>query len=166
MNHVCLVGRLTADPEIRYSQQGMAFASFTIACDRRLSAEKRNDPNAQTADFPRIQAVGKTAEFIQKYFFKGMRIGIEGRIQTGSYTDRNGNKVYTTDVFAENVEFVESKGNSGGGGNQRPQNYQHNNSYSQPQYNAPMPPAPSAGSDPMDGFMNIPDGIDEELPFT
>jgi len=160
MNHVCLVGRLTADPEIRTSQSGTCFASFTVACDRRLSAEKRNDPNAQTADFPRIQAVGKTAEFIQKYFFKGMRIGIEGRIQTGSYTDRNGNKVYTTDVFAENVEFVESKGNGNGGGQQdgqAPQTYHSNNSYQQPQYNAPAPQTTS------DGFMDV--GDDEELPF-
>lgn len=162
MNHVCLVGRLTADPEIRTSQSGTCFASFTVACDRRLSAEKRNDPNAQTADFPRVQAVGKTAEFIQKYFFKGMRIGIEGRIQTGSYTDRSGNKVYTTDVFAENVEFVESKGNgnsNGGGqqgGGQAPQTYHANNNYQQPQYN---PPAPQTTSD---GFVQV---DDEELPF-
>lgn len=132
---------MTADPEVRYTQgdNSMCIASFTVALDRR----SRN--SEQTADFPNCVAFGKTAEFIEKYFHKGMRIGGTGRIQTRTYENREGRKVYVTEIVLEQVEFVESKG----------------------QQSAPAKegrPAPS--SDPLDGFMNIPDGIDDiELPF-
>ena len=113
MNSVQLVGRLTADPEVRMvgTNQDIPFASFTLAVDREFA--NRNDPNAQTADFIRCTANGKTADFVGKYFAKGSRIGLNGRIQTGSYTNRDGQKVYTTDVHVEKVEFVESKKASG-----------------------------------------------------
>ena len=141
MNHVSIVGRLTGDPEVRYTQgdNSTCIASFTVALDRR----SRN--SEQTADFPNCVAFGKTAEFIEKYFHKGMRIGGTGRIQTRTYENREGRKVYVTEIVLEQVEFVESKG----------------------QQSAPAResrPAPS--NDPLDGFMNIPDGIDDmELPF-
>lgn len=100
MNNVSLVGRLTKDPEVRYTQENLAIARFTLAVSRRKANE---------ADFPNIIAFGKTAEFIERYFHKGMRMGLNGRIQTGSYTNKEGNKIYTTEVVAESVEFVESK---------------------------------------------------------
>lgn len=134
MNSVALVGRLTADPEVRYTQNGQSIANFTIAVDRRFKKEGGPD-----ADFPRINAFGKTAEFIEKYFSKGMRIGITGRIQTGSYTDKDGRKIYTTDVVAENVEFVERKSDA---------------------------QVQGSAETAQDGFQNIPEDIDEELPFT
>ena len=136
MNSVQLVGRFVKDPEIKYSDSGTSIARFTIAVDRRF---KQNGENA--ADFISCIAFGKTAEFIEKYFRKGNRIGLNGRIQTGSYTKQDGQKVYTTDVVAENVEFVESKTNTGEG----------------------MKPVPNEVD--RDGFYNIPDEIDEELPF-
>lgn len=136
MNSVQLVGRLTKDPEIKYTNAGLSIARFSVAVDRRFKSEGQ-----PTADFPNCVAFGKTAEFIEKYFRKGSRIGLIGRIQTGSYQKEDGTKVYTTDVVAENVEFVESKQNS--------------------QENTQEPPKESVG----DGFMDIPDGIDEELPF-
>ncbi|MDF2908302.1 MAG: single-stranded DNA-binding protein [Herbinix sp.] len=138
MNSVNLVGRLTRDPEVRYTEGGTSIARLTIACDRRF--KKAGD--SQTADFISCIAFGKTAEFIEKYFKQGMKIGADGKIQTGSYTNKDGQKVYTTDVVVENVEFVESK-SSGGGQAQESE----------------------GGWTPSDGFMNIPDGIDEELPF-
>ncbi|SES69234.1 single-stranded DNA-binding protein [[Clostridium] polysaccharolyticum] len=153
MNKVSLVGRLTRDPDIRYSQESsMCVASFSVAVDRRFKRQ-----GEQEADFISCKAFGKTAEFIQNYFFKGMKIGLTGRIQTGSYTNREGQKVYTTDVVAEEVEFVESKNN---------QNQGQQGGYQQPAggfnpQNANGPSGFAAG----DGFMNIPDGIDEELPF-
>lgn len=143
MNKVILVGRLTRDPEVRYTQGGTCCARFSIAVDRRFKSEGQPD-----ADFPSIVAWGKTGEFIEKYFHKGNRIGIEGRIQTGNYTNKDGQKVYTTDVVAEAVEFVESKSSSGG------------NSGGGSSGNSTPPPATGD-----DGWMNIPDGIDEELPF-
>lgn len=139
MNKAILVGRFTRDPEVRYSDNGTSIARFTIAVDRRFKQE-----GGQTADFISCVAFGKTAEFIEKYFHQGMKIGLEGRIQTGSYTNKDGVKVYTTDVVAENVEFAESKSSGGGQADYGPQY------------------TPSAAGD---GFMNIPDGIDEELPF-
>lgn len=99
MNSISLVGRLTKDPEVRYTQDNLAIARFTLAVSRRKANE---------ADFPNVIAFGKTAEFIEKYFHKGMRMGLNGRIQTGSY-EKDGKKVYTTEVVAESVEFVESK---------------------------------------------------------
>jgi single-strand DNA-binding protein len=141
MNKVILMGRLTRDPEVRYSQgeQSTAVARFSLAVDRRF----KRDGEDQTADFINCVAFGHTGEFIEKYGKKGTKFLVEGRIQTGSYTDKNGNKVYTTDVVVEQVEFAESKASSDNG--------------SKPQ-DAPRPVD-------ADGFMNIPDGIDEELPF-
>lgn len=114
MNKVLLVARLTKDPDIRYTDNGgTCIARFNVAVDRRF----KKDGEA-TADFPNVVAFGKTAEFIEKYFHKGMKIGISGRLQTGSYTDKDGKTIYTTDVIAEEVEFVEKKdaeGDSKGG---------------------------------------------------
>lgn len=103
MNNVVLVGRFTADPEIR-SNGDMTIARFTLAVDRRIKTE-----GGQDADFPTCVAFGKTAEFIEKWFKKGDRLGCTGRIQTGSYTNKEGKKVYTTDVVVEQAEFVERK---------------------------------------------------------
>lgn len=133
MNKVELVGRLTRDVSINMSNGGSSIAKFSIACDRRFKTEGQ-----PTADFINCIAFGKTAEFIEKYFIKGMRIGVSGRIQTGSYENKDGQKVYTTDVVIEEAEFVESKGSSNAG-------------------------ADSKKSD--DGFMDIPEGSDEEMPF-
>ena len=140
------MGRLTRDPNISYSQSGdnMAIARFTLAVDRRRRAEN----SEQTADFIGCVCFGRQAEFAENYLRQGMKIAVTGRIQTGSYTNKDGQKVYTTDVVIDDIEFAESKNAQGGG----------DGNYS---YQAPSRPAPSAG----DGFMNIPDGIDEELPF-
>lgn len=139
MNKVILMGRLTRDPEVRYSQgeQAMAIARYTLAVDRRF----RRDGDQQTADFINCVAFGRSGEFAEKYFHKGMKVVVTGRIQTGSYTNQEGQKVYTTDVVVEEQEFAESKATS--------------------QQNAPQMPPMSP-----DGFMNIPGGIaDDELPF-
>ena len=129
MNNVSLVGRLTRDPEIKATNSGSSYARFSIAVDRR-------GKDAGT-DFINIVAFGKTSEFIERYFRKGQRIGINGRIQTGSYEGKDGKKVYTFDVIAENVEFVESRSAS-----------------------ASATPANA------DGFVNIPDGVEDPgLPF-
>ena len=149
MNKVVLMGRLTRDPEVRYSQgeNSMAIARYTMAVDRRFS---RNNDEA-SADFISCVAFGKTGEFAEKYLRKGMKIAVVGRIQTGSYTNKEGVKVYTTEVVVEDHEFCESKNSGGGEGN-------YSGGYSGGNAGRPEP---SAG----DGFMNIPDGIDEELPF-
>ena len=144
MNKVILMGRLTRDPESRYtnasgSQESMCITRYTLAVDRR-----GNRDGQQSADFIGCVAFGRAGEFTEKYFKKGMKVAITGRIQTGSYTNRDGQKVYTTDVVIEEQEFAESKGASSGS-SQQEQGSQY--------------PADS------DGFMNIPDGIDEELPF-
>lgn len=141
MNKVILIGRFTRDPEIRYTQSGICSANFSIAIDRKYKQEGQPE-----ADFPRVIAWGKTAEFIEKYFRQGMKIVIEGRIQTGKYTNKEGQTVYTTDVVAESVEFAESKsGSSSSGGKQ---------SSSKPKVDD-------------DGWMDIPDGFesDDGLPF-
>lgn len=104
MNSVQLIGRFTKEPEVRYTEGGLSIARFTLAVDRRYKKE-----GAPNADFIRCIAFGKTAEFIEKYFHKGNKIGVTGRIQTGDYTNAEGVKVYTTDVIVENTEFVESK---------------------------------------------------------
>lgn len=110
MNTVALVGRLTRDPEVRYSADNqLAIARFTVAVDRPFSRDEQ-----QNADFIPCVTFGKSAEFVERYFTKGMRIGLTGRIQTGSYTNKDGNKVYTTEVVADRVEFVESKGSGSG----------------------------------------------------
>ena len=145
MNKVIIVGRLTRDPEIRTTANS-TMASFSVAVDRRFKQEGQPD-----ADFPRVIAWGKTAEFIEKYFHKGMKIAIEGRIQTGSYQNQNGQTIYTTDVIAEAVEFVESKNASRGGSST-------NNGGG----NTQSAPAPATTDD---GWMNIPEGTEEELPF-
>ena len=141
MNKVVLVGRLTRDPEVRYSQgdNATAVARYTLAVNRKF--KKDGEP---TADFIPCVVFGRSAEFTEKYFRKGMQVAVSGRIQTGSYTNKDGNKAYTTDVVVEEQEFAESKA-----ANQ--QNQQ----------------SAGSGSIPAsDGFMNIPDGMDEELPFS
>ena len=152
MNKVILMGRLTRDAEIRYSQgeSATAIARFSLAVDRRF----RRDGDDQNTDFINCVAFGRTAEFLERFGRKGTKFVLEGRIQTGSYTNRDGQKVYTTEVVVEEQEFAESKASS--------------DSYaaSHPQQNAaPAPSMPSPGVASADGFMNIPDGIDEELPF-
>lgn len=139
MNKVILTGRFTRDPEVRYTNDGTSIARFSIAVNRRFAKEGSD----QKADFLNCIAFGKSAEFIEKYFFKGMKVDLSGRIQTGSYTNRDGQKVCTTDIVVEEIEFGESKGS-----NQSQQ----------------KPETPHPETDP-DGFMSIPDGIDEELPF-
>ena len=145
MNKVILMGRLTRDPEVRYSQgdSASAFARYTLAVDRRF----RRDGDTQTADFINCVAFGRQGEFAEKYLRKGIKIAITGRIQTGSYTNKDGQKVYTTDVVVEEQEFAESKAASENNGGFAPADR----------------PSPSSAAG--DGFMNIPDGIDEELPF-
>ena len=146
MNKVILMGRLTRDPEVRYSQgeNAMAIARYTLAVDRRFN--RNNDEN--TADFINCVAFGRAGEFAEKYFHKGTKIAVTGRIQTGSYTNKDGVRVYTTDVVIEEQEFAESKNSSSSGS----AGFDMDNSR----------PEPAAAGD---GFMNIPDGIDEELPF-
>ena len=224
MNKVILMGRLTRDPEVRYSagENALAIARYTLAVDRRF----RRDGEA-TADFISCVSFGRTAEFAEKYFRQGLKIIVSGRIQTGSYTNRDGQKVYTTEVVVEEQEFAEGKNSSQqGAGQQPPQNYggqqnapqqsvpqqsqpqgygqqggynvpqQSVPQQSQPQgygqqggYNVPQQSAPKSqpqgygqqsvpqqnapqqnyggGSFGMgdDGFMNIPEGLDDELPF-
>ena len=207
MNKVILMGRLTRDPEVRYSagESGTAIARYTLAVDRRF----KRDGEA-TADFISCVCFGRTAEFAEKYFRQGLKIIVSGRIQTGSYTNRDGQKVYTTEVVVEEQEFAEGKNSSQqGAGQQPPQNYggqqnapqqsvpqQNTTQQSQPQgygqqggYNVPQQSAPKSqpqgygqqsvpqqnapqqnyggGSFGMgdDGFMNIPEGLDDELPF-
>lgn len=155
MNKVILMGRLTRDPEVRYSagENATAVARYTLAVDRRF----RRDGEA-TADFIQCVAFGRSAEFAEKYLRQGIKIAVTGRIQTGSYTNRDGVKVYTTDVVVEEQEFAESKNASASSG-------AFEGGYTAAPSPAPAPsrPVPSAASG--DGFMNIPDGIDEELPF-
>lgn len=148
MNKVILMGRLTRDAEVRYSQgdNSSAHARFNLAVDRRF----KRDGDEQTADFISCVAFGKIAEFLERFGRKGTKFVLEGHIQTGSYTNKDGQRVYTTDVIVEQMEFAESKGNGG------------NNNSNGGSGSAPAPaPTGNAG----DGFMNIPDGIDEELPF-
>lgn len=141
MNKVILIGRFVRDPEIRYTSNDKCCANFSIAVDRKYKQEGQQD-----ADFPRVIAWGKTAEFIEKYFRQGMKIVIEGRIQTGKYTNKEGQTVYTTDVVAESVEFAESKSAASNGNNSKP--------------------AESKPKMDEDGWMSIPDDVnDEGLPF-
>lgn len=131
MNKVILIGRLTRDPETRQAGE-TTIARFSIAVDRRYKQD-----GGQAADFPGIVAFGKTAEFIEKYFKQGMKVALEGRLQTGNYTDKDGVKHYTTDVIAEQVEFAESKRAEAGND------------------------APPSGSE----WVRVPDGIEADLPF-
>ena len=147
MNKVILMGRLTRDPDVRYSQgdSPMAIARYTLAVDRRF----RRDNDQHTADFISCVAFGRNGEFAEKYLHQGTKIVAEGRIQTGSYTNKDGNKVYTTEVVVENQEFAESKASAS-----------NNEGGFQPQ--AQSAPTAPAG----DGFMNIPDGVEDVgLPF-
>ena len=139
MNKAVLMGRLTRDPEIRYTQgnEPMAVARYTLAVDRRYKRE-----GEQTADFISCIAFGKNGEFVNKYLSKGMKIAVSGRIQTGSYTNKDGIKVYTTDVIVDEHEFAESKAST--------QNPQSNNSQAQTYE---------------EGFMSVPDDVEENLPF-
>lgn len=140
MNKVILIGRLTRDPDVRYTQDQKAVARYTLAVDRRYKRE-----GEQSADFISCVAFGKNGEFVEKYLHQGTKIAVEGRIQTGSYTKQDGTKVYTTDVIVDVHEFVEKKSASSGSASTAAE------------------PAPDVSAD---GFMSIPDGIDEELPFT
>lgn len=139
MNKAILIGRLTRDPEIRYSQTGnqeMVVARYTLAVDRRV----KKDDGQQTADFISCVAFGNNAKFAENYLHQGTKIALEGRIQTGSYTRQDGVKVYTTDVIVDSQEFAEIKNS-----------------------NSEAKPAEVPGPD---GFINIPDGVDDEgLPF-
>lgn len=143
MNKIILMGRLVADPEIRYTQGANAtcVSSFRIAVDKRF--KKKDDSNAPTADFFRITSFGKLGEFVEKYLNKGTKIVIEGRIENNNYTDANGQTVYRDQIIAENIEFAESKvasKDNNGTGNSKP----------------------TVGDD---GFIDVPDGIESELPF-
>ena len=140
MNKVILLGRLTRNPEIRYSQgeNASAIARFTLAVDRRVKTG-----NGDSADFISCIAFGKTAEFAEKYLKQGVKVAAVGRIQTGSYTNKDGQRVYTTDVVVEELEFAESKHSSGDAG---------------------TPASRGAHTESPEGFMNIPDGLDE-MPF-
>ena len=153
MNKVILMGRLTRDPELRYSagNNSMAVARYTLAVDRRFRRDGESN-----ADFIGCVAFGRSAEFAEKYLRQGTKIVVTGRIQTGSYTNRDGQKVYTTDVVVEDQEFAESKAAASESGMMR-------QSAPSPMAASPMPSPAQASS--ADGFMNIPDGIDEELPF-
>ena len=144
MNKVILMGRLTRDPEVRYGtgENSTAVARYTIAVDRRFKRD-----GEQNTDFIGCVAFGRNAEFAEKYLRQGTKIVLTGRIQTGSYTNRDGQKVYTTDIVVEEQEFAENKAAGNGGQN----NYSRSS---------------SAATSDADGFMNIPDGIDDELPFS
>lgn len=147
MNKVILMWRLTRDPEIRYAnnENNTCIANYTLAVDRRF----KRQGDEQTADFIRCVAMGKGGEFAEKYLHQGTKIVVEGRIQTGSYTNKDGQKIFTTDVLVELQEFAESKAASAQNGNQ----------------NASAPTRPNVAQNDSDGFMNIPDAIEEELPF-
>ena len=144
MNKVVLIGRLTADPEVRYTQvdQPMCIASYRLAVERR----GKKVEGQQNADFISIKAFGKGGEFAEKYLHKGMKIAVSGHIQTGSYTKQDGQKVYTTDVIADEQEFCENKAANDVAQNTAPKETQKE-------------------KPPIDDFMSIPNGIDEELPF-
>lgn len=145
MNKVILMGRLTRDPDIRVTtgENTMTIARYTLAVDRRT---RKTDTNEPTADFISCVAFGKAAEFAEKYFYQGMRVLITGRIQTGSYTNKDGNKVYTTDVIVEEQEFADSRAAG--------------------QVNSTGTEASQADSMPGDGFMNLPVGVEDDgIPF-
>lgn len=148
MNKVILMGRLTRDPEIRYAsnENNTCIANYTLAVDRRF----KRQGDEQTADFIRCVAMGRGGEFAEKYLHQGTKIVVEGRIQTGSYTNKDGQKIFTTDVLVESQEFAESKAatQNGSGGQ-----------------SAPPAQSGAANNSNNDGFMNIPDAIEEELPF-
>lgn len=149
MNKVILMGRLTRDPEVRYTQgeEALCIARFTLAVDRN----QRRQEGKQQADFISCVAFGSRAQWCEKWIHQGTKVTLSGRIQTGSYTNREGVKVYTTEVVIEEIEFAESKAAAGGSGASGSGTRQQDGGR---QYETDS-----------DGFMNIPDGIDEELPF-
>ena len=140
MNLTIMCGRLTADPEVRYGENQKAVAKFSLAVDRKFKRE--NEP---TADFIKYVAFGKLAEFVEKYLVKGTKVIITGKFQNNNYTNKDGQNVYDYQLVADEIEFAESKHSSGGVGNNtnKPQSY----------------------ADGQESFMNIPQGIDDELPF-
>lgn len=163
MNNVNLMGRLTKDPDIRYAGQNqMAVARFTLAVDRR----RANDDGTRDADFISCVAFGKTAEFAEKYLRKGTKLAIRGHIQTGSYQKQDGTRVYTTDVVVDEVEFAESKNAAQNGGTRGASNGAPQGQQGQP-HQASGKNSVAYEADPYaDGFMNIPEGVDDEmLPF-
>lgn len=169
MNKVILMGRLVRDPEVRYSggENATAYAHFTLAVDRRM--RRTGAEGEQTADFIRCTAFGKSAEFAEKYLRQGVKIVVVGRIQTGSYTNRDGQKVYTTDVMVEEMEFAESKAASDsyraqGGGNNYSNSYSGSNAGGGSPASA-NPGTPDAGDQGLDDFMNMPSTLEDELPF-
>lgn len=155
MNRVILMGRLTRDPEVRYSQgeRSMAIARYTLAVDRRGRGRGQDNSSEQQADFINCVAFDRAGEFAEKYFRQGMRVLVSGRLQTGSYVNKDGQKVYTTEVILDDQEFADSKGAASDMGGYR--------------QSAPAQrPAPAAAAPIGDGFMNIPDGVEDEgLPF-
>ena len=162
MNKVILLGRMCRDAEVRYSQgdSSTAIARFSLAVDRRF----KRDGDEQTADFINCVAFGNTAEFLEKYGKKGTKFVVEGRIQTGSYTNKDGVRVFTTDVVVESCEFAESKAASGSSSDNNSSN-NNNNGYQNNNNSNFNNNYPGTGVD-ADGFMNIPDGVDDEgLPF-
>ena len=152
MNKVILMGRLTRDPEVRYSQGAnqTAIARFSVAVDRRFKRD--GEP---TADFFNCTSFGRQAEFVERYLHKGTKVVLSGRVQNDNYTNKEGQMVYSVQIMVEDIEFAESK-NASGGGNEG--GYNNGGGFG----GGSSAPEPSGAGD---GFMNIPDGIDEELPF-
>ncbi len=163
MNKVILMGRLTRDPEVRYSQGASqtAVARFSIAVDRRFKREGEPD-----ADFFNCTAFGKQAEFIERYLHKGTKIVLSGRVQNDNYTNKDGQMVYSVRVMVDEIEFAESKNASGGnaGGYGNGGGYNNGGGFNNGGYGGGNSAPAASGA--ADGFMNIPDGIDEELPFS
>ena len=155
MNKVILMGRLTRDPEVRYSQGATptAVARFSVAVDRRFKRDGEPD-----ADFFNCTCFGKQGEFVEKYLHKGTKVVLSGRIQNDNYTNKEGQQVYGVRIMVDEIEFAESKNAAGSGDNGYSGGNFGNNNYGGGRSQA----APSGAGD---GFMNIPDGIDEELPF-
>lgn len=150
MNKVILIGRLARDPEVRYNPDNtISVARYSLAVDRAFKRE--GEPSA---DFLSCVAFGRAGEFAEKYLRKGIKIAVVGRLQTGSYTNRDGVKVYTTDIIIEQQEFAESKASSERASGPAPTNYTGSSA-----------DLPAAGDEYSDGFMNIPDSIEEDLPF-
>ena len=190
MNKVILMGRLTRDPDVRY-QNGdtqLGIARYTLAVDRKVRRDN-NDPNAQTADFISCISFGRGAQFAEQYLHKGTKLVVTGRIQTGKYTNKDGQTVYTTDVVVEDQEFAESKQvaaqngvQTGATQNNAPQqNYAAQNYQSQPNRQQAQRQTQNQAANPSqqyvqqtmqnmqqqtaEGFIDIPEGIDEDLPF-
>ncbi len=165
MNSVHLIGRLTRDPEVRYSQDQMAIARFSVAIDR----PPRRDGTKET-DFPNVVVFGRQAETCEKYLSKGRMVAIEGRLQTGSYVNRNGDKVYTTEVVANRVEFLDWGDRAGGSARQGGYDRDDRGSYA-PQGDPGYDRAPSydRGASPAESGGSIPQGFeainDDDIPF-